>query len=278
MLKIKEQPVAVPNVVAIKDENNKAKYELVSLDKILPPPIVSHENHPTTDQNTDSDEEVTFVKAERIRRPTENPLQKEMLETLKSVPQKSGSSNNDPLVDFEEPEQTDFPCTKCRKIFSTAKHLEEHMEGHVKGRRRKKGADNEKRPFQCAYCPLIFEKQVSLAAHYHCHKEELKEKNIVCAECGEKFTSKGSLWHHRKMNHISEIHKCKLCPKTFAKKVMYDRHMQHHAEQGLIVCDICGKCKFHIFLPRLPPHKLGSPDLLKTAFRIKSYQEPSLIQ
>lgn len=212
---------------------------LVSMEKIKPSFVLPPPSKPRLPSRV-RDDDVLFVKAERIVRPVINAL------ALEAFGKPTFEPTNDPLE-----VNRSFPCSHCKKVFSSAQYLITHVEKHTNPRKRKKlppkpvqVPSSGPTAYVCPYCNLTFEKEKSLAGHLHVHKGRVSENAMKCKDCDMMFNSKGSLWNHKKKAHTKVLHKCKVCMETFITKPAFEKHLKRHELEGVKMCDICGKSEF----------------------------------
>lgn len=232
----------------VKIEDDEDDCQLVCIAKLSQPvpasPPVPITRRPR--KKNDSDDDVQLIKIERIRPPSLSESQLKLPPKVAKTFFKSPLP--EPISDPLDVKKT-FSCTQCTRIFASGQHLMNHVQVHIE--RSQKPVKIKKPPapvipdgYNCSYCSMSFDKQVSLAAHMNVHRDRVARKAVKCKECGENFHSNGSLWNHRKTVHKHILFKCSACCKTFATKAAYEDHMKRHEEQGAIMCDICGKSKF----------------------------------
>lgn len=197
------------------------------------------------------DDEVELIKVERIPENTKN-LTKQALQSIINRLKQAKSETSE-----VHPERTEvksdpltiqkyFPCSECKRIFATAIDLIQHSKSHEKrlAKNKKSQLTSNPKRFQCKICASEFTKQVSLAAHMNLHRRSSQnpvELTFKCKDCHYMFRSNGSLWNHRKSKHMTTIHRCNICCKTFATESAYQEHIQKHEAEGPIICGICQK-------------------------------------
>ncbi|KAJ8708178.1 hypothetical protein PYW08_010544 [Mythimna loreyi] len=67
-----------------------------------------------------------------------------------------------------------------------------------------------------------------------------KKSNVICEECGERFSSNCHLVKHMKV-HSNSKHPCMQCPKVFASQLQLDEHSERVHYPKKIKCPKCPK-------------------------------------
>lgn len=251
---------------------HKDSVELVSIEKIKNPFTASSIKRSLTPVKLeDSDDDVQFVKAERVypTAPSKMKLQPPPPSPKPApvIPSVDRDANEDDDDDDEEDidplnMRKSFPCKECKKILVSAADLVKHMElRHTKKPRRKPPKPKEDQadgPFICSVCGYTFARKNALSAHMNAHRDDKERLEIECKDCGEKFLSRGILHRHKKQAHMDVVHTCEICKATFVTPQAYRSHLNRHAtkknepvEAVIIMCDICGKSKIVQFTPSI---------------------------
>ncbi|XP_063632198.1 zinc finger protein 26-like [Cydia splendana] len=107
-----------------------------------------------------------------------------------------------------------FKCSKCSERFATQYLRQKHLiDAHGSGHK-------------CSYCDRMFARNSYMKDHIR--KLHLKEKNVECSVCKEKFFDKTRLNIHM-VKHIGERnYHCDICGKTFLWKKNLRGHMSSH--------------------------------------------------
>ncbi|XP_015113672.1 zinc finger protein 81 [Diachasma alloeum] len=91
--------------------------------------------------------------------------------------------------------------------------------------------------FKCRYCNKSFSK---IILKKHGEKCQLKEVQFICTECGEKFTKRSELRHH-KGTHLTLPLMCPTCDKVFRNVQSFKMHMKRHTLGSRYNCETCGQ-------------------------------------
>ncbi|XP_063972228.1 zinc finger protein 180-like [Diachasmimorpha longicaudata] len=91
--------------------------------------------------------------------------------------------------------------------------------------------------FKCRYCSKSFSKIVLKKHHEQC---QIKEVQLICTECGEKFTKRSELRHH-KGTHLTLPLMCSTCDKVFRNVQSFKMHMKRHTLGSRYNCETCDK-------------------------------------
>ncbi|XP_075113862.1 uncharacterized protein LOC142182941 [Leptodactylus fuscus] len=67
-------------------------------------------------------------------------------------------------------------------------------------------------------------------------------KRFTCTECGKNFTTKCSLYRHRKIHGNERPYLCSECGKCFIQKSHLVQHQKNHRGEKPFSCSECGKC------------------------------------
>ncbi|XP_045530565.1 zinc finger protein 596-like isoform X5 [Pieris brassicae] len=92
---------------------------------------------------------------------------------------------------------------------------------------------------QCPYCPKIFPQQSLMSRHMR--RVHLREKNVECPICGERFFGPYDVKLHMRKHNGDKNFICTVCGKKFAKKSNLNAHSVVHTGRKDHVCDVCGK-------------------------------------
>lgn len=107
-----------------------------------------------------------------------------------------------------------FKCSKCSEKFATVYLRQKHLiDAHGSGHK-------------CSFCDRLFARNSYMKDHVR--RLHLKEKNVECSVCKEKFFDKTRLNIHM-VKHIGERnYHCDICGKTFLWKKNLRGHMSSH--------------------------------------------------
>ena len=104
----------------------------------------------------------------------------------------------------------DFMCSKCNKIFSTIKYLNQHSKTHFE------------RAFKCSFCEKHLRSKQNLQEHINMVHNSCLDYN-KCTLCDSKFKRKSDLKRHQ-MIHSHKLFVCPTCNKQFHFKFNLDKH------------------------------------------------------
>ena len=154
-----------------------------------------------------------------------------------------------------------FFCEKCKKSFTTAGNLRNHIKFIHENNRpykcsfpncnkaygvRKKLIIHERthtglRPFICPICQKSFNQKGNLKAHLKFHSEI---RPFKCPLCNKDYKTSGHLKDHISIqhNHIKKF-PCQYCNKRFGRNAELKAHLKRHAKIKNFVCKLegCGK-------------------------------------
>uniref|UniRef100_A0A672K3D3 Zinc finger protein 574-like n=1 Tax=Sinocyclocheilus grahami TaxID=75366 RepID=A0A672K3D3_SINGR len=146
--------------------------------------------------------------------------------------------------------QPKFPCSICKKRFSSQVHLLRH----------RRTTHTTERRFKCNICGKPFKKQIHLRNHLRTHTGE---RPFQCSVCGKTFSSLANLSRHGLTHTGVHPYRCDICHKAFSQSSNLRQHRQHlHSNTTPSPCPDCSAtfirpAKFvaHRFL-----HHPGSPE------------------
>ncbi|XP_041988829.1 myoneurin-like isoform X3 [Aricia agestis] len=93
---------------------------------------------------------------------------------------------------------------------------------------------------KCPYCPRIYPTKGLITRHVK--RVHLKEKNVQCSVCSEKFFAPYDLKMHMAKHTGDRRHfLCSVCGKKFIKKIHLDYHILTHSDKKPWSCPVCGK-------------------------------------
>lgn len=146
-------------------------------------------------------------------------------------------------------EDLKFPCSTCKKRFSSQVRLLRH----------RRTAHTAERRFNCNICGKLFKKQIHLRNHLRTHTGE---RPFQCSVCGKTFSSLANLSRHGLTHTGVRPYRCDICHKAFSQSSNLRQHRQHlHGNAMPLPCPDCpasfirpAKLVAHRFL-----HHPGSP-------------------
>ncbi|GAB1609600.1 uncharacterized protein LOC115217032, partial [Argonauta hians] len=120
-----------------------------------------------------------------------------------------------------------FKCEYCKKMFSQACHLTQHIRTHT-----------GERPFKCDFCQKAFTLRGDLNRHIRIHTGE---RPFHCPQCPKAFTLRGDLTRHVKIHLGSDkLFKCNKCEKRFASLRTLSMHCRNmHVGEKRYRCKYC---------------------------------------
>ncbi|KAI5640755.1 hypothetical protein NE865_06862 [Phthorimaea operculella] len=112
----------------------------------------------------------------------------------------------------------DFKCPKCPEKFQSQYQKQKHLikihgEGH-----------------KCMYCHRMFTRNSFMKDHIR--RTHLKEKNVPCTLCNEKFFDNYLLKMHMAKHSGDRKYVCGICGKTFLRKSNLYSHNEMHKKYG----------------------------------------------
>lgn len=129
-----------------------------------------------------------------------------------------------------------YKCAVCDYSTFYPSHLKRHSLKH-----------DDKRPFECPECGLMFKSNETLLQHGEIHKKHFK-----CSVCEQIFQSLSKLKEHIFMHKgIKEIFNCSECGFISSTQTDLDEHKESHDDAKKYICEECGlRFKSPSFLKR----------------------------
>ncbi|GFY46819.1 zinc finger protein 236 [Trichonephila inaurata madagascariensis] len=124
-----------------------------------------------------------------------------------------------------------YKCEVCQMEFDVEKQLYRHfMKVHA-----------EDKPNRCSQCDMSFNKKSNLLLHEAIHSKS----DPTCPECHKKFARFASLKAHLIYHEVEENLVCAECGDEFSTQFKLDKHIQEHLnEQAMdqtFICRVCSK-------------------------------------
>lgn len=112
----------------------------------------------------------------------------------------------------------DYKCPKCPEQFPSQYHKQKHMiKMHNIGHK-------------CSYCDKMFTRNSFMKDHIR--RTHLKEKNVPCSICNEKFFDNYLLRMHMVKHEGDRKFTCNICGKAFLRRSNLSSHMDMHKKYG----------------------------------------------
>ncbi|CAG9789662.1 unnamed protein product [Diatraea saccharalis] len=97
----------------------------------------------------------------------------------------------------------------------------------------------EELKIKCPYCPKVYPQESIMSRHMR--RVHLREKNVECEVCGEKFFGPYDVKLHMMKHNGEKKFVCSVCGKKFSKKSNLNSHSNIHSADKRFVCTICNK-------------------------------------
>lgn len=125
-------------------------------------------------------------------------------------------------------------CPHCSETFKSPYFKKLHL-ANVHG--------VEELKIKCKYCPKVFPQESIMSRHMR--RVHLKEKNVECEICKEKFFGPYDVKLHMAKHNGEKKFVCSICGKKFAKKSNLNTHLVTHSGEKKHVCQMCDKAFVH---------------------------------
>lgn len=113
-----------------------------------------------------------------------------------------------------------FKCANCSEMFESAYQRQTHLiKVHGIGHK-------------CEYCGKMFTKHSFMDSHVR--RTHLKEKNVACSVCNDRFFDNHLLRMHMVKHDGERKFKCELCGKAFLRQKNLRTHMDTHKKYGFV--------------------------------------------
>lgn len=120
-----------------------------------------------------------------------------------------------------------YKCDRCDREFSSNKYLQTHL-----------GRAHDIKVFECPECREKFTSNYAMQRHLI----NLHSSGHKCLHCGKLFTSNCFMVDHIKRTHLKEKNvQCQVCYERFFDIQRLKSHMVKHNGERNYHCDVCGK-------------------------------------
>lgn len=125
-------------------------------------------------------------------------------------------------------------CPHCPETFKSPYFKKLHLA---------KVHDVEELKIKCPYCTKVYPQESIMSRHMR--RVHLREKNVECEVCGDKFFGPYDVKLHMVKHNGEKKFVCTICGKKFAKKANLNSHFYLHTGERKFVCEICNKSFAH---------------------------------
>lgn len=128
-----------------------------------------------------------------------------------------------------------YPCSKCKKVYTTSSNLRYHIEKAHEGTSRM-------RLLRCPHCSERFVEHFRKLRH-------LKDAHGItftfeCETCKSVFSTRRALTMHTNKFHTQKT-QCEICKKSFSCKTVLKKHLMSHTGERNYICPLCQKAYRH---------------------------------
>ena len=133
-----------------------------------------------------------------------------------------------------------YPCTACKKLFTTASDLKRHERTH-----------SEDKLLQCSFqnCSFVTNRSDSLSLHEITHTRLESRLNHPCPRCQKMFSSNQIVSRHlktcgnlkMKKEKVAQETLCKICERNYSSPYKLKIHLRSHEGIKDFECSICQK-------------------------------------
>ncbi|XP_041637395.1 zinc finger protein ZFMSA12A-like [Cheilinus undulatus] len=138
------------------------------------------------------------------------------------------SLTNHKQTHLEKVSKGGFTCSKCDKVFESAKERDAHRLQH------------RLPDLTCTVCEQTFSSQMQLLRHLQTHSVEGAEPRYDCRYCDQTFMGVTQLRIHQRL-HTSRSYQCDICSKAYGSLTGLHSHRASHSAESRFLCSQCGK-------------------------------------
>lgn len=125
-------------------------------------------------------------------------------------------------------------CPHCPETFKSSYFKKMHL-ANVHG--------VEELKIKCPYCPKVYPQESIMSRHMR--RVHLREKNVECEVCGDKFFGPYDVKLHMVKHNGDKKFICSVCGKKFSKKSNLNAHSLLHTGEKRFACVVCNKAFAH---------------------------------
>ncbi|KAF9812348.1 hypothetical protein SFRURICE_005459 [Spodoptera frugiperda] len=101
----------------------------------------------------------------------------------------------------------------------------------------------EELKIKCPYCPKVYPQESIMSRHMR--RVHLREKNVECEVCGDKFFGPYDVKLHMVKHNGEKRFVCSVCGKKFSKRSNLNSHAVLHTREKDHICMVCNKAFAH---------------------------------